>query len=226
MCRRPPFLIKQAKNDGSIRGVSLCKDGPKVSHLFFADDSLLFCRANEHECQAVLEVLEKYEQGSGQQINRDKTQIFFSSNTATTMQENIKGLLGVSTITQYEKYLGLPSLVGRGKKQSFSYIRERIWHKIQGWKEKLLSQAGKEILIKAVIQAMPTFTMNCFKLPKVLCKNIEALIRKFWWVYKGKCAKFIGLVGLNCAYQRTMVVWVLRIWSGSTLLSLENKSGG
>lgn len=37
------FLIKQAENAGSIRGVSLCKDGPKVSHLFFADDSLLFC---------------------------------------------------------------------------------------------------------------------------------------------------------------------------------------
>ncbi|XP_075656605.1 uncharacterized protein LOC142626783 [Castanea sativa] len=66
-------LIKQAENAGSIRGVSLCKDGPKVSHLFFADDSLLFCRANEHECQAVLEVLEKYEQASGQQINWDKT---------------------------------------------------------------------------------------------------------------------------------------------------------
>lgn len=126
-----------------------------------------------------MEVLEKYEQALGPQINRDKTQIIFSSNTAPTMQENIKGLLGVAAITQYNKYLGLPSFVGQGKKQSFSYIRERIWHKIQRWKEKLLSQAGKEILIKAVIQAMSTSTMNCFKLPKGLCKDIEALIHKF-----------------------------------------------
>ena len=75
--------------------------------------------------------------------------------------------------------------MGRAKKQSFSYIRERIWHKMQGWKEKLLSQASREVLIKAMIQAMPTFTMNCFKLPKGLCKDIESLIRKFWWGYKG-----------------------------------------
>lgn len=164
-------LIKQAENNGSIRGVSLCKDGPKVSHLFFADDSLLFYRVNDHDCGAILEVLNKYEQASGQQINRDKTQIFFSTNMERSIQES-----GVSTITQYEKYLGLPLFVGRAKKQSFSYIRERIWHKMQGWKEKILSQANREVLIKAVIQAMPTFTMNCFKLPRGLCKDIKSLI--------------------------------------------------
>lgn len=89
-------------------------------------------------------------------------------------------MLGVEVATQYEKYLGLPSFMGRGKRESFSYIRERVWHKIQGWKEKLLSQAGREILIKSIVQAMPSFTMGCFKLPKSLCKDIESLIRKFW----------------------------------------------
>ena len=59
-------LIQQAKNNCLIRGVSLCKDGPKVSHLFYADDNLLFCRANDHDCQTVLEILDKYEQASGQ----------------------------------------------------------------------------------------------------------------------------------------------------------------
>ena len=125
-------LIKQAENNSAIRGVSLCKDGPRVSHLFFADDNLLFCRANDHESGAILEVLDKYEQASSQQINRDKTQIFFSTNTERSIQESIKALLGVLAITQYEKYLGLPSFVGRAKKQSFNYIRERIWHKMQG----------------------------------------------------------------------------------------------
>ena len=67
------------------------------------------------------------------------------------MQNQIQQLLGVPAIRQYEKYLGLPTLVGHAKKQSFVYIRERVWRKLQGWKEKLLSQAGREVLIKVVI---------------------------------------------------------------------------
>ena len=53
-------LIKQVEHSGKIRGVSLCRDGPKVSHLFFSDDSLLFCKANEQECKSVLEILDMY----------------------------------------------------------------------------------------------------------------------------------------------------------------------
>ena len=60
---------------------------------------------------------------------------------------------------------------------------------MQGWKERLLSQGGREVLIKVVLQAMPTFTMACFKLLKSLCKDIESLIKKFWWGYEGEVRK-------------------------------------
>ena len=166
-------LIQQAANNGELLGVSLCKEGPKITHLFFADDSLLFCRANDTDCQIVMNILTMYEETSGQKINRGKTQLFFSTNTQEDIKNRVKDLVGVEVVTQYEKYLGMPSFVGRAKKETFSYIRERVWHKIQGWKEKLLSQAGREILIKAVIQAMPTFTMGCFKLPKNLCRTLK-----------------------------------------------------
>ena len=93
-------------------------------------------------------------------------------------------MLGVPNIKQYEQYLGLPSLVGKEKIMCFSQIKEKVWSKIKGWKEKLLSQAGCEILIKAVVQAIPTYTMNCFKLLVTLCKDIEGIIRRFWWGQK------------------------------------------
>lgn len=64
-----------------------------------------------------------------------------------------------------------------------------MWKRLQGWKEKLLSQVGKEILIKLVKQAIPTYTMRCFKLPKGLIKELEMLIRKFWWGYSGDSGK-------------------------------------
>jgi hypothetical protein len=52
---------------------------------------------------------------------------------------------------------------------------------LKGWKEKLLSQAGREVLIKAVAQAIPAYSMSCFRLPIKLCKELEAMIRRFWW---------------------------------------------
>ena len=76
-------------------------------------------------------------------------------------------------------------MVGRNKKASLNYIKDRVWGKLQGWKEKLLSQAGKEVLLKAVVQAIPTFAMSCFRIPVGLCQDIEMLIRKFWWGQRG-----------------------------------------
>ena len=61
------------------------------------------------------------------------------------------------------------------------YIKERVWSKLQGWKEQLLSQASREVLLKVVVQAILTYAMSCFKLPITLCNDIEQLIRKFWW---------------------------------------------
>ena len=97
----------------------------------------------------------------------------------------IKNTLGGEEIRSYEKYLGLPSLVKRNRKASFNYIKERMWRKLQGWEEKLLSQASREVLIKAVAQAIPTYTMNCFKLPIGPCNELEGFIRRFSWGQRG-----------------------------------------
>ena len=77
--------------------------------------------------------------------------------------------------------MGLPSLVGRNKKNSFKEIKEKLAKKLAGWKEKLLSKAGKEILIKAVTQAIPTYAMSYFKIPDSLCDEMTSLMRNFWW---------------------------------------------
>ena len=74
-------LLQKAKVEGRIKGVAISRYGPQVSHLFFANDSALFCHATEDECQKVLDILAVYERGMGQKINREKTNIFFSSNT-------------------------------------------------------------------------------------------------------------------------------------------------
>jgi hypothetical protein len=174
-------LIKKAESNGDMQGVSLCRGGPKITHLFFADDSLLFTKATTTACEKILSILRQYEEASGQQVNRDKTTIFFSKATPFASQSAIKDLLNVPIIRQYERYLGLPSLIGRNRAESFTQIKERVWKKLKGWKEKLLSQAGREVLIKAVAQAIPAYSMSCFRLPIQLCRELEVMIRRFWW---------------------------------------------
>ena len=85
--------------------------------------------------------------------------------------------------------MGLPAMVGKNKRASLNYIKDRVWSKLQGWKEKLLSQARKELLLKAAVQAIPTFAMSFFRLPVGLCQDIEMLIRKFWWGQMGEWRK-------------------------------------
>ena len=133
------------------------------------------------ECQKILDILDVYRRCSSQQINKSKTTIFFSKSTIEEMREHIKHALGVPEIKQYEKYLVLPFFVGRRKKDSFNYIKEKVWRKLQDWEKKQLSQVRREILIKAIVQDIPTYTMSCFKIPLGLYNEIESLIRKFWW---------------------------------------------
>ena len=144
--------------------------------------------------EAILQVLQLYEQALGQKLNRDKTTVFFSKATTEEQRQELVEFLGVNEVREYEKYLGLPAVVGRNK-ESLNYIRERVWNKLQGWKERILSQVGKEVLLKAIVQVIPTFAMSCFKLPKGLIQDIKRLIRKFFGDKGGINIKFIGRIG-------------------------------
>ena len=107
------------------------------------------------DVEKIHEILGKYERALGQKINSDKTTLFFfSNNTIDIAKEVVKNLLSVPEIKDYERYLGLPVLVGRKKKASLNFIKDRVWSKLQGWKEKLLSQASKEVLLKAMVSLL------------------------------------------------------------------------
>ena len=124
-------LINQAVRKGKIQGYSLCRNGPKISHLFFTDDSLLFCRARLKDVTTIQNILEVYETASSQQINKEKTTLFFGKSISDMAKNSIKELLGVSEIKQYEKYLGLPAVVGRNRRVSLNYIKDQVWNKLQ-----------------------------------------------------------------------------------------------
>ncbi|XP_057443227.1 uncharacterized protein LOC130735144 [Lotus japonicus] len=174
-------LLLQAQENQAIHGIRIAPQAPEVSHLFFADDSILFFRATEEEVEVVNQVLTVYQQISGQLLNLDKSEISYSRNVLEERKHAIQERLQVKAVEVQSKYLGLPVFVGRSKSQVFNFIQERVWKKLKGWKEKALSMAGREVLIKFVAQAIPTYIMSCFSLPVGLCNHIESMISRFWW---------------------------------------------
>jgi ribonuclease HI len=178
-------LIKQAEASRDIHGVKICRNAPIISHLLFADDCFLFFRANNHEATVMKNILTTYEAASGQAVNFQKSEIFCSRNVVQADQHIISSTLGVQTVLGTSKYLGLPSLIGRSKKSIFNFIKDRIWKKINAWNSKCLSKAGREVLIKSVLQSIPTYFMSIFTLPSSLIDEIEKMLNAFWWGHSG-----------------------------------------
>ncbi|KAI5317842.1 hypothetical protein L3X38_037549 [Prunus dulcis] len=82
-------------------------------------------------------------------------------------------------------YLGLPTMWGRSKKDALSFVKDRLLCKVQGWKQGLLSQAGRETLSKSVALAIPTYPMSIFLFPKGFCGELDGILANFWWGHSG-----------------------------------------
>ncbi|XP_035547368.1 uncharacterized protein LOC118348906 [Juglans regia] len=174
-------LINHAESKGELKGVSVARGGTRVTHLLFADDCVVFGQASWQEWMKMKELLDIYEKASGQCLNRQKTSLFFSTNTKNDIRRMIRRDVGVGIQNCCEKYLGLPVMVGKSQYNTFRGIKDRVWSKISNWKNHFLSPSGKEVLLKAVVQSVPTYHMNVFKLPVKLCKEIAGLMASFWW---------------------------------------------
>lgn len=174
-------LIRRYESRGWLHGCKVAQGAPSVTHMLFADDSYLYCRATPDEANHVRELLKKFERASGQQVNLQKSSIFFSTNTDAPTKMHVMNLLQMLEADRNSLYLGLPSMMGRNKRALLGYLKEKARKRMFGWEGKLLSKAGKEVLIKTVVQSLPSFAMSVFLLPLEISRDIERLMNSFWW---------------------------------------------
>ena len=174
-------LLKSEEDQGSLKGVSVCRSGPVITNLLFADDSLILMHGNATNAISLKKILDDYCSASGQRVSEAKSSIYFSPNTKVDDKVEVCQILNIMTESLSDKYLGLPSMVGLDKSDSFGYLLERIIKRLANWNEKILSLGGKEILLKAIIQSIPVYAMGVFQIPKKLCKEMTDAMSSFWW---------------------------------------------
>ncbi|KAK3188794.1 hypothetical protein Dsin_028355 [Dipteronia sinensis] len=142
-------LILDAERSGQLVGFRCSRGGPKITHLFFTDDSMIFTRASDKDYRTITKVLEKYVKASSQAINFQKSAMCVSNGVSQNRAINLAQTLGVQLVRCHERYLGLPSFAGQNKKELFANIRDRVWGRVKGWQHKFFSVGGKEVLLKA-----------------------------------------------------------------------------
>ena len=168
-----------------------------MSHLLFADDCFLFCRSTIDEVNILMAILKTYEYATGQEINLTKSEVYFSRNLSIAAQQDLSNIMGVRHVLGTGNYLGLPSMIGRKKKDIFAYIKDRLWRRINSWRGRALSRAGKEIMIKSVLQAIPSYVKGLYLLPDSTIRDIERMMNSFWWAEDQIGKEFGGLLGIE-----------------------------
>ncbi|KAL9681044.1 hypothetical protein QQ045_012825 [Rhodiola kirilowii] len=149
-----------------ISGIKICRGAPIVTHLFFADDSIFFLKADSAEAGYLRQIFSQYEKASGQKINFKKSKIYFSRNTPVDRRIQVCNILGIRQVPSHSKYLGLPLILGQQKTDVFKCIIEKIWRKISYWK---------------IIQALPVYMMSVYYFPHRVLDEIAKMISQFWW---------------------------------------------
>ncbi|XP_052483052.1 uncharacterized protein LOC128036184 [Gossypium raimondii] len=135
-------------------------------------DCVCTVRNKQSEVEAFTKILETFERISGQSINLDKLMVYFNPNTPMSQCTTLSSLLKMKVVTKLDRYLGLPISIEKKKPVAFQSILDRAASRINSWSKRLLSNGGKEILIKSILQSIPTYALSVFFVPNGVLKEL------------------------------------------------------
>lgn len=156
------------KNTNRIARIKTKRSNPIIFHLLFANDCYIFSRICSNEVDQIIYCLLQFNEVLGQTINHVKLKVIFNQNTPRQFRRVINGILGIKQSLNTSSYLDFLTSIGRDKIVLFSYTEEMTRLRVKWWKGKLLSQVGKEILLKSILSAIPLYVMSCFLIPKTI----------------------------------------------------------
>ncbi|KAL6194708.1 hypothetical protein ACLB2K_035785 [Fragaria x ananassa] len=210
-------LITFQVEQGRWKPVKICQNGPAVSHLFFADDLILFGEASLAQAEVMRSCIDCFCLNSGQEVSFEKSSIFCSPNTEEGLAMHISDICGSPLSDDLGNYLGVPLLHSRVTPDTYKGLVEKVQLRLASWKSHTLSMAGRHTLIQSVTAGFLVYTMQSVKLPMSICNTLDRLNRNFLWghtkekkkihlvkwdtVCKPKCYGGLGLKKSSCVNQ-------------------------
>lgn len=148
-------VIEAYVNEKKWKPVKVARDSPSVSHVFFADDLILFSEASIDHAHSLKACLDHYCKISGHQVNFDKSRMMCSANT----NNMIANICNSPLTSELRHYLGVPLISKRIAKHTYSYIIDKMSSNLAAWKSHTLSLAGRLTLVKSVTATIPIYSM-------------------------------------------------------------------
>ncbi|XP_021722577.1 uncharacterized protein LOC110690060 [Chenopodium quinoa] len=166
-----------------FQGIKLSRRSPTISHLFFADDALIFFRPSSTTCTNIIQIIQRFTKISGEQLNLSKSLIKFSPNICSAAQQGFKSLFHMKHVQVFDHHLGAPiDFVGR-KKDHFQFLINKITGRINCLNIIRLSQTQKLIFINSILVAMASHVLACYELPVSVTGKINSLLLRFFWAH-------------------------------------------
>ncbi|XP_057250112.1 uncharacterized protein LOC130591191 [Beta vulgaris subsp. vulgaris] len=174
-------LLLDGVSNGSFQGIKLSRSSPILSHLFFADDSLIFFKATPEACAGVKDILARFSRLSGEVINYNKSHIMFSPNTPLRFKRFMRSIVGTPSEESLGKYLGCNIEVDGRSSRKFQPLVEKVERKVSSWHHLTLSHAGRVIYINSILYMLSLNILSVFLIPKTTVDKINAIFARFLW---------------------------------------------
>ncbi|WCJ29110.1 LINE-1 retrotransposable element ORF2 protein [Euphorbia peplus] len=222
---RLDHLLKDVVDSNKLKPIKLVRDGPNISHLFFADDIMIFLEADVSQILQFMEIMDLFCASYSQKINLQKSKLCVSKNVSDSLARSLSDACNIPLTNCLGKYLGVPLLHDRVKLSTFAETVNRMQSKLSSWKANSLSLAGRATLVQSVTSASPNHIMQTNMLPSGVLNKMEKMNRNFIWGNKDQKQKIhlvpwetickpkdLGGIGIRQARDNNKVLLMKLLW--------------
>jgi len=157
------------------------KWSPKINHLAYGDDMIIFSSSDEASLMLIMQVLKAYEAASGQLVNKTKSAMYLHHLTNMEVVNKVESITGMHRNDFPIIYLGCPIFYARRKLEFYQPLITKVMDKLQSWQGKLLSVGGRAVLISHVLKSMPMHLLSAVNPPKYVINRFHKLFAQFFW---------------------------------------------